>query len=239
MRFFNPRLIEDIWVWFRDVTFFLNRWFNTNSTTSALQLGSDYANGNYTEIEADGTIVAYGSATTWDDQLPSSVTVNATGPNAPAFTAFNGNLKALEFIGTGPALKEIHLGFQFSHSMKLNTDIVIHLHIHIPDDVTGGVIKFYCEHTWANVSRTGVITPTTISGTVTRAANAGINNNAILAFSTRTPGANEGGISSVLMCRVYRDPTDVGDTFGASTWLLSTDVHYEKDTNGSRTTTVK
>lgn len=57
--------------------------------------------GNYSEFEADGSLVAHGDATTWDDVYPSSVTV-AVGPNAPSFTAYNGgNLKAYESTGGG------------------------------------------------------------------------------------------------------------------------------------------
>jgi hypothetical protein len=36
------------------------------------------------------------------------------------------------------------------------------------------------------------------------------------------------------MCRIYRDPTNVADTFGSSVWLKSADIHVECDTIGSR-----
>jgi hypothetical protein len=34
---------------------------------------------------------------------------------------------------------------------------------------------------------------------------------------------------SLILVRFYRDPADVADTFGASTWLLSIDCHYLAD----------
>lgn len=100
------------------------------------------------------------------------------------------------------------------------------------DDGTGGVIKFYMDYVWGNVDSTGTIAETTVSGTITRIANAGIANNAILSFGTISGIGKT--ISSVFMARIYRNPADVADTFGVSTWLKSADIHYECDTIGSR-----
>lgn len=194
---------------------------------------------NNTEIESDGTIKFNGDATVWEDVPPTSVTVGNTGANFPAFTAYNGNLKAYEFVGTGPTLKEMQLGFQMPHAMKVNSIIIPHLHCYIPDNGAGGDIKFYCEYTWADINNTGALTPVTISGTITRTANQGIANNAILSFGNVTPTTGQGGISSIFMCRIYRDPGNVADTFGASLWLKSADIHVEMDTIGSRTATSK
>jgi hypothetical protein len=167
----------------------------------------------------------------WDDLLPSSVVTLATGASAPAFTAYNGNLKAYEFVGTGPTQKEMAMGWQTAHKTKDSSTIRAHLHLYIPDDVVGGVIKFGMEYTFTSVGSIGAVTPTTIYGTVTVAANAGIQNNTILPFPYID---NTGkGISAMLMTRVFRDPADVGDTFGASVWLKSADLHCNYDTLGS------
>lgn len=190
---------------------------------------------NYTEFEADGTMKLVGNATVFDDLLPHSVTVGA-GASAPSFTAFNGNLKAYEFVGA-TTLKELNMSFQIPHSYKEGSDIVPHVHLHIPDDVTGGTIKFYFEYNWTNVDQTGVVATTTISGTTVRTPSQGINTNSKLIFPAITGTGKT--ISSIISCRIYRDPTDVADTFAASVWMKAADLHYEKDTIGSRTTLVK
>ena len=51
-------------------------------------------------------------------------------------------------------------------------------------------------------------------------------------FATHISG--EGiGMSSVLNCRLYRDPTHADDTYGADAVALSADFHIEKDRRGS------
>jgi len=222
-----------------------NKWFEPTSNIliddTNTTIYSDSNGGTAKDLH-----IATGAAKTlvldtvvWDDVYPSSVTVGP-GASAPAFTTYNGNLRAYEFLGTGVTTKDLNIGFQFYHSIYTGGSITLgpHLHLYIPDDATGGVIKFYMEYTWAEIGSTGALTPVTISGTVTRAANAGIANNAILSFNSAAITGSK-GISSVLMCRIYRDPADTADTFGASVWLKSADVHIPKDTQGSRQEYIK
>jgi hypothetical protein len=197
----------------------------------------DLTGGNTFEVQSDGTPKLNGNATVWVDLLPSSVTIGGGG-NAPAFTAYGGgNLRAYEFVGTGAQLKELNIGFQIPHEYKEGSTIIPHLHLYIPNDVSGGTVKFYCEYEWSNISQIGAITPTTVSGTAIVAGSFGIQNNAILSFGN-VSGAGK-TISSVFMCRIYRDPADVSDTFGASVWLKSADIHVELDGIGSKTSTSK
>lgn len=193
--------------------------------------------GNYTAFNSDGTMTNHGDATTFDDLLPNAVLTASTGPNAPSLTAFNGNLKAYEFLGTGATLKEIQVAWQTSHKITPDSSVLPHLHLHIPDNASGGTIKFYLEYEFASIGQTGAISTTTISGTVTRAANAGIANNAILAFP-EVAGIGK-SISSMFTCRIYRDPADAADTFAASVWLKGADLHINQNTLGSNTEYIK
>lgn len=192
---------------------------------------------NYTNFESDGTMVANGNATCWDDLLPSSVAVQSTGTNAASFTAYNGNLRAYEYVGTGASFKEVNIGWQLSHTWLEGSDIIPHIHLYIPDNAVGGVIKIYGEYTWTNIGQTGAVATTTVSGTITRTANQGVANNIILSLGAITGTGKT--ISSMFMSRIYRDPTDVADTFGASVWLKSADIHYQKNMLGSRQELIK
>lgn len=200
-----------------------------NEFTGINRFGSS---SDYTQIDASGHLTMAGAATVFDDVLPSSVTVGG-GANAPAFTAYNGNLRAYEFVGSGPTQKDIHMGFQLPHWYKEGSEVFPHLHLYVPNDGSGGAIKFYCEFTWTNVN--GVEGSTaTYSGTLTIAAGAG-NLHKILAINSSAFSGSGKTISSMLSCRFYRDPADAADTFGSSVWLKSADVHAEKDAMGSNT----
>lgn len=195
----------------------------------------DTSGGNYVKLTEEG-LTLVGTATVFDDVLPSSVTVGG-GANAPSFTAYNGNLRAYEFVGSGPTAKDIHMGFQMPHWYKEGSDVFPHIHLYVPNDGSGGVIKFYCEFTWTNVNGTEGSTAT-YSGTLTIAASAG-NLHKILKIDSSTFSGSGKTISSMLSCRFYRDPADVADTFGSSVWLKSADVHAEKDALGSKEEYVK
>jgi len=171
-----------------------------------------------------------------DDVYPSAIAVGTAGANVPAFTAYSGGLKAYEFLGAA-LLKEINAQFQIYHSYKQGTDAALHCHLFIPDNAAGGVIQLGAEVEWDNVGANGAGSSSTIYTTITRTAAQGVSRNAIAAF-TALAGAGK-LISSIVGVRIFRDPTDAADTFAASVWLRSSDIHIQKDTQGSRTPFVK
>jgi hypothetical protein len=203
-------------------------------------LDSDYdrfgGQDNYLEIEDDGTLELIGSATVWDDVYPSSVNVGA-GSSIPSFSVYAGSQRSYEFLGTGATTKDLQIGYQLYHGYKEQSTIIPHIHLYIPDNASGGVIKFGTTWRWNNVWDTGAISETTTYGTVTRGAAEGISNNHILSFGAIVGTGKK--ISSVFTTRLFRDSADVGDTFAASVWLISADIHIEKDGFGSRQDLVK
>jgi len=166
----------------------------------------------------------------WDDVYPSAVSVGG-GANVPSFTAYTGNLLAYEFNGTGPTTKELQIEFQLPHSRKDNSNIVPHIHLYIPDDATGGTIEFGLEYEWSDVNDTGAITTSTVYGTVVRTASQGIARNQILSFGELDGDGK--GLSSIVSCRLFRNPADATDTFEESVWLKSADIHVQKTWLGS------
>lgn len=202
-------------------------------TSSILRLWPNTGD-NRAEIEKDGTIVFKGEATVWDDLAPNPVTVGV-GAAAPSFTTYSGNFSAYEFVGAA-LMKEMLFCFQFRHGYKEGTDVTPHIHLFVPNDATGGVIKFGCEYSWVNKGGAEPAS-TTVYGTLTIGATAGNLGNEHLSF-----GAISGvgkTISSLLTCRIFRDSTDVADTFGSSVWLKSADTHHAMDTVASRGITTK
>ena len=167
----------------------------------------------------------------WDDVYPSSVTVGTTGSNIPQFTAYNGNLKAYEFPGT-VAMKEINVGFQFPHTRKDDSPIVPHIHLYVPVGDAGVTnIRWGCEYTWTDINSTGAVATTTVYGDLAVGANDSIKNNAILSFG-EIDGTGK-GLSSIFMCRLFRNYAATEDTFTKSVWLKSADIHVQKTWMGS------
>jgi hypothetical protein len=53
-------------------------------------------------------------------------------------------------------------------------------------------------------------------------------------FGGLTPPAAVKNVSSILLCRLYRDTADGEDTFTADSFFMDFGIHIEKDTIGSR-----
>lgn len=195
-------------------------------TDGAVYLGGST---NGVKISKGGNLLLIGTATAYNDLPPNGVSIG-TGASAPSFSAYNGNLRAYEFVGAATT-KEMHMQWQFPHSWKAGSDIEPHVHLYVPNDGTGGVIKFGMEYTWVNIDGTEGAT-TTVTGTLTIAAGAG-NLHKVLSFGAIVgTGKTE---SSVLSARLYRNPTDAADTFGSSVWLKSADIHHEVEKFGAFT----
>ena len=180
---------------------------------------------NNVEFGTDGFFFARGDARAWEDVYPTSVTTAPTGPNIPAFTAFAGGLKAREFVGTGALLKELEISYQLNHWAEEGGNIRPHIHLYIPASVGGGTIRFGMEYVWDNVGG-APSAPTTVYGALVVAPGAAAQANAILSFG-EIVGTGKGA-SSILSTRLFRDPADALDTFEASAWLKSADLHARK-----------
>ena len=162
----------------------------------------------------------------WTDIFPTGVSVGVGG-TAPIYTAYNGNLYAYEFTG-GVSNKEIMMAFQLPHSWYYGGIIKPHLHLYVPNDGSGGTVKFNCEYTLVDVNGIEPST-TTITNTITIAASAGNLGNQVLGF----PEVNAAtyGLSCIFSVLFTRDQAT--DTLASSVWLKSADLHAEIDKFGS------
>jgi len=194
----------------------------------AVKLGGETA---YLNIAADGTPTLVGNATVWDDLLPTTY-IQLTGNSAPNITLVGNSsvLRAQEFPNSS-ANEEMNAVWQLIHAAKVGAAFVPHLHLYVPDDVTGGDIVFQMVYRFSPIDGTGGADSSAVYGTITRAANAGINGNAILAFAPITP--TNATISSMFHAQ-FKRVQGGADTFGGTCWLLSADLHIEMDALGSK-----
>lgn len=186
---------------------------------------------DYTEIEADGTIVFNGAAVVWDDirvPLSSIKRLGFTDPDWVKFAddgAGSTGVYALAFDDT--ADEEVFFSCQIPHSYKEETDIIPHVHW-APSDGDAGNVTWKLEYTWQNIDGTFGNTSTV---SVTDSTDSTSHKHLYAEMSAITGTSKI--ISSELMCRLYRDVSD-GDTYGSDAFLLEFDFHFEKDTVGSR-----
>ena len=191
---------------------------------------SDSLNGM--SFQYDGSPILNGTATVWDD-LRISLNTRYSGNTVPGLTGFAGSSSLLAYYFTGGTqMQEIFFEVQMPHSWKEGTTIYPHVHWS-PGDATSGNVVWRLEYTWANYEGT-YPSSTTISTTQAAAGTAWTSQ--IAPFSGMDGSGKK--ISSMLYCRLFRDPNG-SDTYSGNAFLLGFDVHFEINSFGSRLEYIK
>jgi len=181
---------------------------------------------DYVQISSEG-IQLFGNATVYDDlRVPvSAVRVGASAP--PDFATFIGSISILLFSPTSD--EQIYFAAQMPHTRKQYTNI--HPHVHFCPTTAGtGTVRWGLEYAWSNVNGAYPTGTTTIYAS--KETNETANQHLIAPFATLTGSSY--GLSSMILCRLFRDADHSGDTYPADAALLEIDFHYEVDTMGSR-----
>ena len=190
---------------------------------------------HYTTFESDGTMVMNGDATVWDDSQ-ASAGLFTTGVSSLTLDTLVGGIKQYRF----DVNDEIHIpATQFSHSLQLNSQISPHLHIinKVAIGASPQNIKFEFEWAWVNVN-----------GKILASANDPLNfdvggldalTHKMLVFTPISPVGDQGGISSLFMARLKRVTADSDAYNTANIFTGGFDVHFLKDTIGSRLISTK
>lgn len=192
---------------------------------------------DHTYFIQDGSLRMEGDATTFTDL---NVPVNATksdGAKMPAFKMFledGGGQGVLAYGFESGKEEELFFMVQMPHSWKVGSDIYPHVHWSVQDDLGSDVVRWGLEYTWANVGST-FSQPTIIYGTSPIGAASPVTENLHTITPLGTLSATGKTLSSVILCRVFRDGDNSGDTFNHDAFLLMIDFHYEEDSFGSRT----
>lgn len=134
---------------------------------------------------------------------------------------------------------EVFFTCQLPHTYKLETDLKAHMHW-APHSrgitESGNTVNWALDYSWANknsafASSSTIAIPGTCSGT----------NDLHEKTSSVTITGTGKGISSMLICRLYRNTGDtwVGTTAAQSPAILEFDLHFEINTQGSRQELIK
>ncbi|NCA76372.1 MAG: hypothetical protein EOM90_08555 [Alphaproteobacteria bacterium] len=173
-----------------------------------------------------------GIAPLWDD-FRVSLNTRYSGNTQPGLAGFAGSSSLLSYyFGGGSQMQEIFFEIQLPHTWVEGSAIRPHVHWS-PGDATSGNVVWNLEYTWANYEDTYPAS-TTISNDP-QAAN-GQWKSQIAQFPYIDGTGKK--ISSILMCRLYRNPI-APDTYTGNAFLLGFDIHILINGNGSRLEYIK
>jgi len=163
--------------------------------------------------------------TVWEDaRIPIGAMILGSSP--PGVGTFFGSVSVLLFDPS--ADEEVYLTIQLPHGYKEGTDIVAHVHW-APTSTSTNDVVWGLEYQWQNIGQAFTGASTTI--TVTDAGNGVTGEHQVASWSAISGTGKT--ISSMLVCRLYRD-VDPVDNFPNDAALLEFDIHFEVDTMGSR-----
>lgn len=186
---------------------------------------------DFIKIEPDGSIFLEGDATAFDDlRTPVLATVKSTSV-PPDNIVFGSNMVAFGFDKAKS--EEVFFMVQIPHPYKEGSNIYPHVHWYPTDNTTGNVV-WKLEYTWANANN---VFPSSTTLSVTTAAAGTAVTHQIASFSYIDGTGKK--ISSMLVCRLYREGGNAQDTYNADAGLLEIDFHFEIDSFGSRVEFIK
>jgi hypothetical protein len=197
--------------------------------------------------EADGTLRFDGAATVFDDIMvfPDATSRGGTHPpvwggegTATAFKKNTGGTSQGVFLWMFSATTEQELYFtvQIPHSYKVGSDIFPHIHWTTATGTPSGTdVVWGLEYSAIAIGGSFPVTATLTANSVLAGIGTPTGTGQHLITSLGTISGTNFGISTVLVCRVYRAAANSSDVFANETGLLGIDFHFEKDTEGSRT----
>lgn len=208
----------------------------TVSSDGITKIG-DVANGNDTKVEADGTLVFEGSAEVWDDLR---VSLDKGSSSASLEYVWGGIGPQIWYFRNNEGLEMMSFVVQIPHNWKEGTTVYPHVHW-LPKASKSGNLEWNLDYSWQNYdASTPQVFPTYTTSTVVTTGPFVANTHRI---SSLTSGSGLDGtgkkISSILICRIWRNSSNAADTYTDDAGLLSLDFHYQIDTVGSRAQYVK
>lgn len=185
-----------------------------------------------------------GTATTWEDLRIPGFSVKLTGSSPPDLMTNFGPSSNIDYYAFDGAttLEQVYISLQMPHAWKEGSTIYPHVHISPTStngsDTTPRVVRFTLEYVWASVNGTYGNSALLDMDTAAFVPNTSLWKHIMCVNGTGIAGTGQ-TISSILMCRLYRDPGATADTYPQDVALLSFDLHYEVDALGSEAELVK
>lgn len=216
-----------------------------NSGTPAAPVWSRVMNTDLTNgmsFQSDGSPILNGTASNFTDLVVNPGTARNSGASVPKWADFVTDIPT--FLFEDGKTQAIAFQVQLTHDYKQGSAIYPHIHW-APMTAAGSQrVKWVLVYQWVNFNGNFEVTSSSQSGYLvvgdggSPSVSLVSKQHTITELGTGIPGTDK-TISSILMCRLYRDGTDGTDTYTNDAALLSIDFHYEIDTFGSREQFIK
>jgi hypothetical protein len=195
---------------------------------------------NGIEVSKGGELKLLGTATVWDD-LRIEPIAKGTGSNNPSFANWAGGISLYEFDNaTAGSEKEVWFNVQMPHGWKEGSVVEPHIHwLPKTAGTAGQVVRWGLEYSKSAIGGTFSTTTTTVYGTTIVGGGAITTANAHLLTDFASIDMTGDTISTVLVCRLFRNSSDAADTYTGTAGLLYIDWHVELDAMGSKTELAK
>lgn len=204
---------------------------------SGVRIGDSSAGApsNFTLFEPDGTLTMAGTATVWNDmQFQISDAKVTPAALLPSWEEFTTNTSEYAFSVNDEVDTSAN---EIPHSWKQGT--AGHAHMHITTKAINNVeiryAKFTVTFAYADIDETWVEAPLTAEIAIANPTAALTNLYLDLGDITLTNYL----IASQMRCRVKRIAATTGTEYAGDIFITQIGVHFEEDTIGSRTETVK
>lgn len=200
------------------------------TTTKTLMASDTIIAGTITKgVEIDSTgIFLNGSATMWDDLMFPFTTGSSGGNPYPAFVADSGYY-TFTVDTTGPSMAIMYFTIQMPHSWKEGSRIYPHVHY---KQVGSNIPQFRVKYRWVNI---GAHYTNNWKWHIMNLSTGTTDNTHQMMYNGGIDGTGM-TISSILVCKVYLYALASGQT---DCKAYQFDIHYEKNSLGSRTQTAK
>ncbi len=212
-----------------------------DNATDKLQVSSSQTGSatNNLSISSSGFLTLTGSATVYEDIRVPVTSTTRGGSKVPGFDLFKDNGSGSQGVFTywfdSGSEEELYFTVQLPHDYKEGSDIFPHVHWTPKADGSAGTkVSWGLEYNWAN--REAVFGNTSIVYANTSSPNETPVKDKQYLTSFSTISGTGKTISSMLMCRIFRNASGAGsstDDYASDAGLLEIDFHYEKDKLGS------
>ena len=188
----------------------------------------DKASGGGIKVDLDSP--TYG----WRDLL-STFHTRSAGLATPSFAAYAGTSVYAYFMSNA-ATQELFIEFHLTHDYVPGSDIFIHVHWSQTTVDSGGLggipgqVKFNFDVLYAKGHQQQAFPAAVTTVSVTQTASETVRQHMIPEVQLSTNGAiggNDLEVDGIILCRVWRDPTDAADTLDQVPWMHFGDIHYQ------------
>lgn len=182
----------------------------------------------------------YNVGPSWDDIRVSALAGKIGVGSPPAFTKIlddgAGSAGVFAYLFDDTADEQLFFGVQMPHDWKMGSTINFHVHwMPVANGGAGENVSWGLEYSLQEV---GVTFPNTtiIYGDVSIPNETLVANRHYLTEIGEIDMSGITTISTMLICRIFRDATSTGgtDDYGDDAALLEMDFHYQRDDLGSR-----